>query len=148
MVLVAAGCGDDIHCPRPPSDRQEAPHITELTFSGQLDEDPWTTVLALAFTDSNGNLGRATAPENCALETTRVVEVYIEGREPALRLCTFTLFRASGVLPSATSGEIGLPLRFTRSGPGEVNFWVGVQLVDAGALRSNCYAAELEYLVE
>ncbi|MBC7792733.1 MAG: hypothetical protein H7Z43_03415 [Clostridia bacterium] len=114
-----------------------APTIRDGKLASQLAQDPWTLVVTLDFSDTDGNLAHGN------------ITFYLGGSgDSAARQDLLAAFKQSVLAEDATSGRLVLPLRFDESvGDGErVN--LGLQLTDEGGLHSNCYGMTLSFEVQ
>jgi len=136
MCAVFIGC-DRPTCLglHPASDDRNAPELVHMELLEQSVQSPWTLLMALDFTDRDGDLGDGN------------VLIYVGASTP-VTLPLADAFRTSELSSDATSGRIGLPL-FVNQGavPGDTVLRLGFQLEDARQHYSNCYAMDLFYTV-
>ena len=134
-AVLAAGC-DVPPCSEGPSLDPGAPRITDLELAGQLEGDPYTVILRMEVADPEGDLGHGTAV------------FFLDGTLSNIELELFDLFRQSALDEDATAGAVALPLRFSEDVANGARVRLGVQVLDEGGRRSNCYSLELDFAVE
>jgi hypothetical protein len=119
----------------PATEDRNAPVLVHVELVEQQVQSPWTLLMALDFTDRDGDLADGN------------VLVYVGASTPVV-LPLRDAFSTSELSPNATSGRIGLPL-FVNQGavPGDTVLRLGFQLQDARQHYSNCYALDLFYTV-
>lgn len=135
LGVAAVGCAPGA-CVDPPSEDPNAPQITDFDVHSQLEDDPWTVVFSIAFTDADGDLSDGFA------------EFFLGGERSDTQRELFDIFRQSGLPIDATEGEIAIPLRFGEDIDDGASVRFGTQLVDDAGLRSNCASFELSFAVE
>ena len=136
--LYSCGSDGNAFCGQNPQNTfEEAPVITDFSLVDTLNGDPWTLIFSVAFTDSNGDLGRLGK-----------AELFLNGNDQPERIDLAEIFSQSAISTDATQGTLAIPLRFgeTLSDGTQVN--LGLQLLDANSFRSNCYSLELFFGVE
>lgn len=111
--------------------------IVDANIAGQLDQDPWTVVLTLDFTDADGNLAAGD------------VAFYLErdGSSSSTQPLRGS-FKQSAIAEDAREGRLVLPLRFNESLGRNASVALGLQLEDGGGLHSNCYGLTLQFEVK
>ena len=132
--LVLIGC-DRPTCLglHPATDDRNAPVLAHMELLEQEVQSPWTLLMALDFTDRDGDLGDGN------------VLIYVGASTPVV-LPLRDAFTTSELSPNATSGRIGLPLFINQGAvPGDTVLRLGFQLQDARQHYSNCYAMDLFY---
>lgn len=125
-------CGDNVRV----SSDVNAPVINNVVLVDQLEQDPWTLVLTLDFRDADGNLAAGD-----------VVFYLNNDGDSATSQSLLPTFKQSAISEEATSGTLVLPLRFDDTVGDGVEIDLGMQLVDAEVLHSNCYGLTLEFEV-
>lgn len=115
------------------SDDAAAPRVTEFSLFEQLEGDPWTVVLAVGFTDSDGNTGTGT------------IEFFVNGASSGEPLDLEPLFLPAALDTNATAGRFAVPIRFPEGASDGTSLRLGIQLLDATDLRSNCYSMRLDF---
>ena len=124
-----AACDDVPYTPQP-----QGPEIRNLTLLRQNHpDDPWSLVFALDFSDPQGAVGGGD------------VHMYVGGKNTTFPLLDY--FEQSEVAFDATAGTVAIPLHFSDSVRDASTVPLGMQLVNALALRSNCYALDLKFTV-
>ena len=143
-LISAAACGS------PQCDGQNyepqagSPVIVRMDILQQLAGDPWTIVLALEFSDSEGDIGGGQ------------VSFYLNSDKTPTTLPLAEYFAQSDLPVNATSGRFALQLRFRNTVPDGDRVRLAAQLEDASAsvkgaaagLRSNCYQMDLRFDVQ
>lgn len=133
VCVKPLACGDV----DPPSTIASAPSIVDATLASQLAEDPWTLVLTLDFSDSDGNLAAGEA------------SFYLGGDANSRSTQPLvTAFKQSALAEDATSGQLVVPLRFDDNVRDGADVDLGIQLSDGGGLHSNCYGLTLHFEVK
>ena len=119
---------------QPASKHATAPRIEALSLLRQVTSDPWTLVFEVKFTDADGDLGGGTA------------EFFMERKTPAaVTMSLAEMFQRSEVDLAASSGELGLPLRFKDTVPNGQDVDLELQMIDVKGQRSNCYQVSLHF---
>ena len=140
LALVASlgfslGCGSDgnAYCGQNPQNTfPEAPVITDFSLVDTLNGDPWTLIFSVAFTDTNGDLGKLGK-----------AELFLNGNDQPERIGLAEIFSQSAIAPDAVEGTLAVPLRFGETVSNGTVVNLGLQLLDANSFRSNCYSLEL-----
>lgn len=123
------GCSGASYDPKP-----HDPVITQMSYMGQEEDNPWTVLLALNFTSPLGNLGNGE------------VKFYANSQSPSSPMDLSTYFNASNVSLDATSGLIAIPLPFAQVGfDYDATVRLGTEVVDADNRPSNCYTMDLNF---
>ncbi len=122
-TLLAAGCGDSACEGFERSTTDNAPVIEKLRLVSQLAGDPWTSIFGVAFTDSDGDLGSGSAH----------AEFFLNGKTAA-SVDLSDIFQGTAVEPSARSGELAVPLRFSETVENGASATLGVQLISSGKI--------------
>ena len=135
-LLCVVGCGHDPCEGHGPSSEATAPKITAFNFVRQTPSDPWMLIFATGFADSDGDLGAGHA------------EVFLDGTAALGSVGLADLFEQSELDTHATSGTVGVPLRFNDQIRDGRQVSVQIQVSDAAAHRSNCYESRLKFSVQ
>ena len=138
-LSVMTGCGSDgnaLCAQNPQNTFAEAPVITDFNLVDTLNGDPWTLIFSVAFTDSNGDLGKLGK-----------AELFLNGNDEPERIDLEEIFSQSAVASDATEGTLAVPLRFGETVTDGTQVNLGLQLLDANSFRSNCYSLELFFEV-
>lgn len=135
LILTMIGCGVE-PCSEERSEGSDAPELSVFALDSQMETDPWTLIFSATFADPDGDLG------------TGRVEFFLNGQASDTSVELRELFRQSGLPLNATGGRFAIPLRFSDTVTDGAKVKLGVQLVDAADLRSNCYSLELNFAVQ
>jgi len=135
--LAASGCSSTRCGDLEVSDETNAPKLVAfyvLPDEKQMPGDPWTVLFGVESKDANGDLGGGQA------------EFFLNSETEATKQDLDTVFRQSGVELDATRAEVYMTLRFAENTVDDgAQVRLGLQLVDAQGLRSNCFTLELEF---
>lgn len=134
IAAVFAGCGPE-PCTDAPSPSSDAPALTAFELDHQLDGDPWTVIFRLAFTDADGDLSGGQA------------RLYLNGASTGDGIPLVDLFWQYALPPDASSGELGLPVRFEDTVQDGAKVLVGMRLVDGEGHLGNCGSFEMDFAV-
>jgi len=138
LALIAPACGSNTCGGQARTEDGNAPAVTRfyvLSEDKQIPGDPWTVLFGVEFNDITGDLG----PGGRA-------EFYLNSNTEASEQELDRVFRQNGLLPGATEGAFWVYLRFAEETVDDgTQVRLGVQLVDAAELRSNCYTLDLEF---
>jgi len=126
--ILAQGCGF--------AGDPNGPRISDFHFQEQMPGDPYTAIFAIAFTSADGSMG------------TGKMNFYVSGKTDPLTLDMASLFQSAGLVPRATSGEVGAAIRFSNDVPSGSTVDLEVQLVDANTRRSNRASVSLKFEVK
>ncbi|MBN1962314.1 MAG: hypothetical protein JW841_15370 [Deltaproteobacteria bacterium] len=135
---ILIGCGQDA-CP--PADGQtntpSSPKIERIwLIDHPMPDDPWAIVLALSFSDKEGDLQNGSAT------------IYLNGDQTPVTLNLLSSFRDNAIDPNSTSGTITLPvIRMSNIYNNQV-IRLGVRIIDEQQYQSNCYSIDLKYSVK
>jgi hypothetical protein len=106
-----------------------------LSQDKQIPGDPWTVVFGIEFEDRNGDLGSGGR-----------AEFYLNDNDEPTPQELDSVFRQSGLASDAESGAMWVTLRFADETVDDgTRVRLGIQLVDAAELRSNCFTLDLEF---
>jgi hypothetical protein len=101
----------------------------------QIPGDPWTVVFGVEFEDSGRDLGSGGH-----------AEFFLNANEEPAAQELDSVFRQSGLVTDASAGAFWVTLRFAEETVEDgTNVRLGLQLIDAGERRSNCFTLELEF---
>ena len=137
MANVGSGCGDK-HCgDHEPSSAGGAPVVTNFwKLAEQVPGDPWTVVFGVEFADSDQDLASGQA------------EFYLNDSTSPTAQALADAFRQSGLAEATTSGSLWMALRFADNVSDGTSVRLGLQLIDGGGRRSNCFTLSLEFEVQ
>lgn len=124
-------------CEKKGDSDDNAPVIENFDLSEQFEGDPWTLIFAVTFSDKDGNLGAGRA------------ESFIGGERNGSVISLDKSFLQSGLGATTTAGDIAIVLRFNEQKTADgASTRLGLQLVDADELRSNCFSLRIRFAVE
>ena len=134
LALAASACGGNACGDVDASGASSAPKVTKLELATQLEGDPWTTIFAASFSDSDADLALGEARFHLN-----------ESSSPSTVQPLRDVFRQSALDESATKGTLALALRFNPDIDDGSEVRVGLQLEDGAGHSSNCYGLTLEF---
>lgn len=134
LASAVSACGGNACGDVDASGASTAPKVTKLELATQLEGDPWTTIFAASFSDSDADLALGEARFHLN-----------ESSSPSTVQPLRDIFRQSALDESATKGTLALALRFNPDIDDGSEVRVGLQLEDGAGHASNCYGLTLEF---